>query len=71
MADGPENFEQQINEAEKKGEALVHAIRNKTTYPEQEAFHAEMREHMSALVSANRETMQHEYQYLKNIGWIE
>ncbi len=71
MAEGSERFEQRISEAEKTGELLVHAIRNKTPYPEQEVFHAEMRKHMSALVSANRETMQHEYEYLKNRGWIE
>ncbi len=71
MADGPEIFEQQKTEAGKKGEILVNAIRDRIPYPEQEAFHAQMKEHMSALVSANREKMEHEYQYLKNRGWIE
>lgn len=71
MAEGPEMFEHQKNEAKKSGKTLVSAIKNQTAYPEQEAFHAQMKEHMTALVSANRETMQHEYQYLKNRGWIE
>lgn len=71
MGDGPERFEHQKKEAIKSGEILVNAINNQTTYPEQEVFHAQMKEHMSNLVSANRETMQHEYQYLKNRGWIE
>lgn len=71
MAEGPERFEEQKAEAAKTGKALVHAIREKVSYPEQDAFHAQMREHMSALVSANRDTMQHEYEYLKKRGWIE
>ena len=71
IGDGPEKFEQQKNIARETGKILVNAIRDQVLYPEQEAFHAQMREHMSALVNANRDTMEHEYQYLKNIGWIK
>lgn len=71
MAEGPEKFEQQKNEATKMGKILVNAITNQIEFPEQEELHAQMRVHMSALVSANRENMQHEYQYLKEKGWIE
>ena len=71
MANGPAQFDARINEAGIAGENLVHAIADSTAYPEQEAFHAELKAHMTALVSANREQMAHEYQYLKNRGWIE
>lgn len=71
MAEGPERFEQQKKEAGKAGDMLVNAIADQTTYPEQELFHAEMKHHMTALVSANRKTMEHEYQCLKEKGWIE
>ena len=71
MADGLERFEEQKTVAKNAGKNLVQAIGEKTTYPEQEAFHAQMKERMTALISANRDTMQHEYEYLKNRGWIE
>lgn len=71
MAEGPEVFNQKVGEAEKTGNELAFAITNRTTYPDQEEFHAQMRSHMTALVCANRETMEHEYQYLSEKGWIE
>lgn len=70
MSYGPERFEHQKTEAKNAGKTLVQAINEKTTYPEQEAFHAFMKSRMTALVSANRDTMHHEYEYLKNRGWI-
>lgn len=70
MSYGPERFEHQKTEAKNAGKILVQAINEKTTYPEQEAFHAFMKSRMTALVSANRDTMHHEYEYLKNRGWI-
>ncbi|WFN35352.1 flavodoxin family protein [Methanogenium sp. S4BF] len=71
MADGPERFEEQKTVAANAGKILVQAIREKNRYPEQEVFHAQMQEHMTALVRANPDTMQHEYEYLKNRGWLE
>lgn len=71
MADGPAQFDAQTSMAKTAGAHLVHAIADRTTYPEQEAFHTEMKAHMTALVSANRDRMAHEYLYLKNRGWIE
>ena len=71
MAEGPEIFAQRMQEAETTGKDLVEAIANRTKYPEQEAFHAQMKAHMTALVRANRECMEHEYRYLKDKGWID
>lgn len=71
MADGSERFEEQKTVSADLGKNLVQAIREQTTYPEQEAFHADMKERMIALVTANRDMWVHEYEYLKNRGWIE
>lgn len=71
MADGPAQFDARTTEAKIAGKRLANAIAEKSTYPDQEAFHAEMKAHMTALVSANRDRMAHEYQFLKNRGWIE
>jgi multimeric flavodoxin WrbA len=71
VADGQKRFEEQKTVAAHAGKNLVQAIREQITYPEQEAFHAHMKERMIALVSSNRDLMQHDYEYLKNRGWIE
>ena len=52
------------------GKRLAQAIANKETYPEQEEFHAEMLEQMRALVTANKDRWQHEYDYWKAAGRI-
>ena len=52
------------------GIRLVTAIRNQEHYPDQDLFHAGMKERMQALVSHNKEIWSHEYQYWREKGWL-
>ncbi len=52
------------------GRRLVEAIRNRTTYPEQEEIHAAMTERMRRLVMANKDRWHHEYEHWQKIGLI-
>ncbi|MDD5418909.1 MAG: flavodoxin family protein [Methanomicrobiaceae archaeon] len=58
------------NRAYELGKKLARAIRDRTTYPDQEEFHAEMRDRMVRLVMRNRDRWHHEYEYLREIGHI-
>lgn len=52
------------------GRRLVQAIENRETYPEQEKIHADMIEHMVALVTANKDRWPHQYNHWKEAGRI-
>jgi multimeric flavodoxin WrbA len=52
------------------GKSLAKAIREKKAYPEQEALHAEMRERMRRLVTANKGRWHHEYEFWKGLGQV-
>jgi len=71
MAEGEERFAAAIDASRLLGRSLADAIANAAPYPEQEAFHAVMKEHMTALVRAHRDEWPSEYSYLQETGWIE
>ncbi len=52
------------------GRALVDAILNRTTYPEQEELHAAMTDRMRRLVIANKDRWHHEYEHWSRIGTV-
>ena len=60
--------------AEKKayelGARLVSAIETREHDPDQDLFHAGMKERMRALVSENRDLWSHEYRYWSEKGWL-
>ncbi|WP_332449617.1 flavodoxin family protein [Methanoculleus sp.] len=66
----PETIVPAEGRAYELGKRLAQAIETKETYPEQEKFHAEMLERMRALVTANKDRWQHEYDYWKAAGRI-
>ena len=66
----PEAIVPAEGEAYELGKGLVRAIKNKETYPDQEKRHAEMFERMRALVLANKDRWQHEYDHWVASGWI-
>ncbi len=70
MAEGEERFAAAVEESRALGTALAGAIASSASYPDQEAFHAVMQEHMTALVTAHRDEWPSEYSYLQSIGWI-
>ena len=66
----PETIVPAEGRAYELGKRLAQAIANKETYPEQERFHAAMQERMQALVTANKDRWQHEYDYWQAAGRI-
>jgi len=56
--------------AEEMGAGLAQAIKERTIFPEQEAFQLEMKGRMRQLIIANRENFRHEYDYWDKKGWI-
>jgi multimeric flavodoxin WrbA len=64
----PETIVPAEGRAYELGRKLAGAIEHKQNYPEQEAFHAAIRERMQALVSANRDRWHHEYDYWQAAG---
>ncbi|MDN7023675.1 flavodoxin family protein [Methanoculleus sp. FWC-SCC1] len=52
------------------GRKLVRAIRDRTTYPEQEELHEAMAERMRRLVMANKDRWHHEYEHWQSIGTV-
>ncbi|MBT8507429.1 iron-sulfur protein [Methanomicrobiaceae archaeon CYW5] len=70
MAEGEERFAEAVDESRALGRRLAAAIAHEEVYPEQEAFHEGMREHMTALVTAHRDEWPSEYAYHRSRGWI-
>jgi multimeric flavodoxin WrbA len=52
------------------GKDLVAAIREKRTYPEQEARHRDLRKKYGDVVCANKEKWAHDYLYWVQKGWV-
>jgi multimeric flavodoxin WrbA len=71
MAEGEECFSAAVEESRALGTALAEAIASSASYPDQEAFHGIMKEHMTALVAMHRDEWPSEYSYLRSIGWIQ
>ena len=52
------------------GALLVSAIKNQVRFPDQDLFHAGMKQRMQELVSRNRDIWSHEYQHWSEKGWL-
>lgn len=63
-------FERKVTEAKELGRALVHAIRERQTFPEQEAERRAFFERIKALILHRRDDWQHEYNYWLSQGQL-
>jgi multimeric flavodoxin WrbA len=67
---GPAGRQRVLAAAAELGKALVEAIRQKRTFPEQVAEHTAFFERMKALVQYRKEAWPYEYQHWKSKGWL-
>jgi multimeric flavodoxin WrbA len=63
LGENPDALRAAEEDARMLGRSLADAIGSRTTFPEQEAAHREMRKRMKALVEAKRDIWHSEYEY--------
>ncbi|AFD01207.1 Multimeric flavodoxin WrbA [Methanocella conradii HZ254] len=70
-AQGPQGAEEAIRKAREVGKELVAAIKEKRSYPEQEAPIKEWRRRFEQTLTFNKERWAHNYQHWVEKGWIK
>ena len=63
-------MEAAIEKSREMGKDLVKAIKEKRTYPEQEAAHEAWRERFKNVLLANKDHWTHNCEYWMEKGWI-
>jgi multimeric flavodoxin WrbA len=70
MSQGPLALEAAIEKSHEMGKDLVRAIKEKRTYPEQQAAHEAFRAHFKNVLLANKDHWTHNCEYWAEKGWI-
>jgi len=70
MSQGPSALEAAIEKSREMGKDLVRAIKEKRTYPEQQAAHETFRANFKNVLLANKDHWTHNCEYWAEKGWI-
>jgi multimeric flavodoxin WrbA len=70
MSQGPSALEAAIEKSREMGKDLVRAIKEKRTYPEQQAAHEAFRANFKNVILANKDHWTHNCAYWAEKGWI-
>lgn len=70
MSEGPSAMEAAIEKSREMGKDLVRAIKEKRTYPEQQAAHEAFRARFKNVLLANKDHWTHNCEYWADKGWI-
>ena len=70
MSQGPSALEAAIEKSREMGKDLVRAIKEKRTYPEQQAAHEAFRANFKNVILANKDHWTHNCAYWTEKGWI-
>ena len=70
MSQGPSAMEAAIEKSREMGKDLVRAIKEKRTYPEQQAAHEAFRANFKNVLLANKDHWTHNCEYWAEKGWI-
>lgn len=70
MSEGPSALEAAIEKSREMGKDLVRAVKEKRTYPEQQAAHEAFRTNFKNVLLRNKDQWTHNCEYWMEKGWI-